>query len=345
MKADVRIILLSVIASLVVSACGQQEPYFRMRGVVLSVEDLETADWPRIAHENGINTLGTHITPQQVLQFWESEKGRQFQADCQRYGIRVEHELHAMSALLPRECFAQDSTMFRMDEHGRRTPDYNCCVSSARALDTIASRALYYARHLTATNHRYYFWLDDGAPICQCPECAQYTASEQALVIENRMLEAIRTYDPEATLAHLAYYSSLQAPRKVKPHEGIFLEFAPFQRRLDRPITDSLSEVRAIGCNAKNLHYLKENLEVFPAETAVVLDYWLDVSMASGWKKPAVELPWNGDVFRSDIDTYARMGLRNITTFAVYMDSTYFSTYPSPTYLREYGDALKHFKQ
>ena len=38
------------------------------------------------------------------------------------------------------------------------------------------------------------------------------------------------------------------------------------------------------------------------------------------------------------------MGLRHITTFAVYMDSTYFSTYPSPTYLREYGETLKKFK-
>ena len=344
MKSISRTIILTLFAAVFSTACKRPATYFGMRGAVLSVEDLETADWPRIAHENGINTLGTHITPDQVLRFWESEKGRRFQEDCRRYGIEVEHELHAMSALLPRTLFAEDSTMFRMDEHGRRTPDYNCCVSSPRALDTIASRALYYAHHLTATNHRYYFWLDDGAPICQCPECAQYSASEQALIIENRMLESIRTYDPQATLAHLAYYSSLQAPRKVKPHEGIFLEFAPFQRRLDRPITDSVSEVNAIGYNARNLDYLKQNLEVFPAETAVVLDYWLDVSMASGWKKPAVELPWNGDVFRSDIATYASMGLRHITTFAVYMDSTYFSTYPSPTYLREYGETLKKFK-
>ena len=314
-----------------------------MRGVVLSVEDLETADWPRIAHENGINTLGTHITPDQVLRFWESEKGRKFQEDCTKYNIKVEHELHAMSCLLPREYFAEDSTMFRMDENGRRTADFNCCVSSARALDTIASRALFYARHLTATNHRYYFWLDDGAPICQCPECAELSASEQALIIENRMIEAIRSYDPEAMLAHLAYYSSLQAPRKVKPQEGIFLEFAPFQRRLDKPLTDSIAEVAGIGCNAKNLEFLRENLKVFPAETAVVLDYWLDVSMASGWKKPAVELPWDGDVYRSDIATYADLGIQNITTFAVYMDSVYFAKYPEPACLKEYGEALATF--
>ena len=316
---------------------------FGMRGAVLAVEDLETADWPRIAHENGINTLGTHITPDQVLRFWQSERGERFRQECRRYGILVEHELHAMSALLPRGLYEQDSTMFRMDENGRRTADFNCCASSQRALDTIAARALWYARQLAPTNHRYYFWLDDGAPVCHCPGCDSLTASEQALIIENRMLEAIRTSDPEAMLAHLAYYSSLEAPRRVKPREGIFLEFAPFQRRLDLPLTDSLAEVNGIGCNARNLDYLRQNLEVFPAETAVVLDYWLDVSMASGWKKPAVELPWRGDVYRQDLQTYAELGIRNITTFAVYMDSAYFAKYPDTRCLKEYGDALRRF--
>ena len=345
MKKHIRtIIVFSLFTAVFLSACSHREDFFRMRGAVLSVEDLETADWPRIAHENGINTLGTHITPDQVLRFWESEKGKKFEEDCRRYGILVEHELHAMSALLPRERLTEDSTMFRMDENGRRTADFNCCASSSRALDTIASRALFYARHLTPTNHRYYFWLDDGAPVCHCPQCRELSASEQALIIENRMLEAIRTFDPQAMLAHLAYYSSLQAPRKVKPSEGIFLEFAPFQRRLDRPLTDSIAEVAGIGCNARNLTYLKENLEVFPAETAVVLDYWLDVSMASGWKKPAVELPWHGDVFRADLATYAELGIHNITTFAVYMDSVYFAKYPDTACLKEYGDALRTYK-
>ena len=149
--------------------------------------------------------------------------------------------------------------------------------------------------------------------------------------------------DPKAMLAHLAYMPTLQAPRKVKPHKGIFLEFAPVHRRWDKPITDSIAYVREMGNNAKNLAYLKENLEVFPAKTTVVLEYWLDVSLASRYKKPAIELPWHGDVFRSDIETYASMGIRNITTFAVYMDSTYFSAYPDAYYLKEYGDALASF--
>ena len=336
-------VLLLTVAVLLLTACSSDRNCFVMRGAVLATEDLKTADWPRLASEIGINTLGTHVTPDEVLAFWESDCGKKFRDDCRRRGIEVEHELHAMKTLLPRDFFGMDSTMFRMDERGRRIADYNCCASSQRALDTIAARALWYARHLTATNHRYYYWLDDGAPMCQCSSCSQYTVSEQALLIENSIIKALRTFDPKAMLAHLAYQSSMKAPEKVKPEEGIFLEFAPFIRRIDRPLTDTVCNKDG-WCNADNLKYLEDNLKVFPVETAVALDYWLDVSMASGWKKPAKRLPWHSDVFRADINVYARMGIRNVTSFAVYMDSAYFKAYPSTNELKEYGDVLKNFR-
>ncbi len=330
-------------AACLLSGCATDDSYFQMRGIVLATEDLETVDWPKIAHENGINTLGTHITPEQVLAFWETDKGKKFRDDCRKYGIKVEHELHAMKSLLPRELYTTDSTMYRMDEHGRRVADFNCCASSQRALDTIAAKALYYARKLPSTNHRYYYWLDDGAPVCQCPSCSQYTASEQALIIENHIIKALRTYDSKAMLAHLAYVSSLKAPEKVKPAEGIFLEFAPFIRRTDRDLSDT-TVVENGQCNADNLKYLKDNLKVFPVETAVVLDYWLDVSMASSWKKPAVKLPWHPEVFKSDIDMYGKLGIRNVTSFAVYMDSAYFKNYPGTDDIREYGEVLNTYR-
>ena len=140
-----------------------------MRGVVLTVQDLETVDWPKLAHENGINTIGTHIFPEQVVDFIKSEKGKQFLADCNKYGIEVEHQLHAIGQLLPRELFVEDSTMFRMNEHGRRVNDYNLCVHSQKALDKVVENALRYAKLLPTTNHRYYYWIDDGMPMCKCP--------------------------------------------------------------------------------------------------------------------------------------------------------------------------------
>lgn len=325
-------------------AAPQHQP---MRGVVLDVVDLGTVDWPELAHENGINTIGTHVNPGQVLEFIQSEKGQAFLADCRKYGITVEHQLHAMSELLPRELFAEDSTMFRMNNDGRRTDDFNCCVHSEKALDMIAAKAAEFARLLPADNHRYYFWLDDGKETCKCPECRQYTASEQALILENRMIEDIRKVDPYARLAHLAYANTLSAPVKVKPADGIFLEFAPFYRTWSKPLSDTSAisvNINFDMTHGDNLRYLEDNLKVFSAEDAVVLEYWLDVSLYSGWKKPAVELPWNREVFESDIDTYSSYGLKNFTSFAVYMDSSYFRRFPQTGHLKEYSHKIRSVK-
>ena len=134
--------------------------------------------------------------------------------------------------------------------------------------------------------------------------------------------------------------NTLDAPVKVKPDKDIFLEFAPFYRNIEHP----LSELDALPpegsgqmTHGQNLKYLEDNLKVFPAETTVILDYWLDVSMCSGWKKPAVQLPWHPEVVRDDLATYKKYGIRNATSFAVYMDDAYFESYPSLAPLKEYG--------
>ena len=323
------------------NARAERKSWFGMRGAVLSVEDLQTAPWPGIAARNGINTIGTHITPSQVLSFIQSDRGQAFLRECSDLGIDVEHQLHAMGDLLPRDLFEEDSTMFRMNREGRRVADHNCCPHSGKALGIIASNAARFAASLPATNHRYYYWLDDNSEPCFCPLCQDYSASDQALIIENRMLEAIRKVDPEATLAHLAYQETMEPPVKVKPSEGIFLEFAPIEREWDRPLTDLEAPGRKGRMSHRRvLELLDANLKVFPAETAVVLEYWLDVSLASGWRKPAVELPWRPDVFVADLGVYKDRGLRNVTSFAVYMDSTYFSVYPGEESLADYGTIL-----
>jgi hypothetical protein len=318
----------------------KEEKAVPMVGIVLDVNDLGTVDWPRLAHENGINTIGTHIFPRQVMEFIQSDMGKVFLAECEKYGIAVEHQLHSMSELLPRELFKECPEMFRMNSNGERTDDSNCCVHSEEALDIIASKAVEFASVLKPTNHRYYFWLDDGKETCKCPKCREYSASEQALIIENRIIEALREVDPKAKLAHLAYANTLSAPKKVVPNEGIFLEFAPFYRRWDRPLADTsaTSNNVLIGMtHGANLRYLEENLTVFSVEDAVVLEYWLDVSLHSSWRKPAVKLPWNKEVYESDIETYRQYGLKNFTSFGVYMDSEYFSNYPEIDFLKEYS--------
>lgn len=343
------IVVCILLSSIFFSACcgnaGRKEfsSRFDMKGIVLTVNDLENVDWAALAHESGINTIGTHIRPQQVADFMATEKGQKFFNDCLEYGIHVEHQLHAVSELLPRDLFEKDSTMFRMDRKGRRRNDVNLCVHSQAALDTVAARALYYAKLLPATNHRYYFWIDDNRPMCHCPECSKYSDSEQALIVENRIIKELRTWDPDAQLAHLAYVTTLPAPRQIKPEEGIFLEFAPIYRSYEKPLKDEQLGDKAIEKNPgslTNLQYLKENLEVFPAETAVVLEYWLDVSLFSNWKKPAVKLPWNRNVYLADLETYAEYGIRNVTSFAAYIDDKYIAEYGDLSFLPEYGEGL-----
>ena len=308
-----------------------------MRGIILGGRDLETVDWAKLAHENGLNTIGAGAG------FVKTEKGKKFLADCKQYGIQVEYQTHAMNWLLPRKLFEQDPSMFRMNKEGERVNDHNLCVHSEKALDLIAKNARSFAESTQPDNHRYYFWLDDGAPVCECPDCSKYSESEQALIVENRMIQELRKFDPQAQLAHLAYHTTTSAPRKVKPEEGIFLEFAPFHRVWDKPLADETAE--SYISHKDYMRHLKDNLEVFPAETTVVLEYWLDVSLFSSWKYPAVKLPWNKAVCESDLETYTSLGIKNFTSFAVMIDDEYLMNYDNDLqFLKEYGELLNNLK-
>jgi len=317
-----------------------RKPFFKTRGVILTTPDLATLDWPRRAAKAGLTTIATHVTPHEVSGFIQSDKGRAFLAECDKAGIAVEHELHAMSDLLPRELFAKDSSMFRMNERGERSPDCNCCIHSRGAVDIICENAVRYAGVLKPTTSRYFYWVDDGGPMCRCPKCRVYSDSEQALILEHEMLRALRKIDGRATLAHLAYARTLEPPVQVKPMPGIFLEFAPIGRTWDEPITRREAKD---GQHGKYLDALDANLAIFGREGAQVLEYWLDVSLFSSWKRDAKKkLPWRGDVFRHDIAAYASRGIRHVTSFAVYIDADYVRRYGEPP-LEEYGRGLRDF--
>lgn len=310
---------------------------FQTRGVVLTSEDFSLADWPERARRAGLTTIGIHHqnSPKAVVEWAASDAGARVLEACGRLGLEVEYELHAMKELLPRDLFAKEPTLFRLDADGRRNPDSNGCPHSARALEIIAENAVAIAAKLRPTTGRYFYWGDDGLPWCACPECRGLGPSEQALLVENRILRALKAVDPRATLAHLAYHDTLPPPRKVAPEPGIFLEYAPIHRSYDEPYDRQVDPSRRDG-----LPMLDANLEVFPAATARVLEYWLDVSLFSHWKRPAVELPWRPDVLAADLATYAARGIRHVSSFAVYVDADYIRRYGDPAFLAEYGAIL-----
>lgn len=314
-------------------AMGCESPSaFQTRGVVITPADLTLKEWPALAAKAGLTTIGLHPFPSTAANFIESDDGKVFLEQCARLGLNIEYELHCMRSLLPRSLFAKEPDCFRMNEQGERTSDANLCVHSQRALDVAAANAVQIARKLKPTTGRYFFWGDDMKGWCRCPKCREYSDSDQALIVENRLIRALRTIDPNAQLAHLAYRGTLEAPRKVKPEPGIFLEFAPIQRRY----TESVVQPSNSDC----LRALKENLKVFPVETAQVLEYWLDVSKFSG-KQAIDQLPWRPAVMAADARGYARFGIRHITTFAVRINADYVSRYGVPSALQEYGDYLR----
>ena len=180
---------------------------------------------------------------------------------------------------------------------------------------------------LKPTTHRYFFWTDDvGGAFCNCDLCKKYSESEQALLYEIRLLNILRKIDPSATLAHLAYHNTLKAPVQIKPLDGIFLEYAP----ISRDYTKHMSE--------EYLQNLCENLKIFPANTAHVLEYWLDASMFSRMisvnRNNVAQVPWDIQNCERDVKLYTGVGIKSITTFATWMISS--------DYIRKYGEDNTH---
>ena len=324
-------------------------PFFKTRGIVLLLSDLLSLnDWPVRASRVGLTTIATHFitndrfehhTMDHLIHFIKSEAGQRFRDDCAKLGVNVEHETHAMSDLLPRSLFKKDPAMFRMNEQNERTPDYNFCAHSSAAIATISENAVTYAKVLKATTGRYFFWIDDARPMCHCPKCRLYSDSDQALMLENAVVKSLRRHvDAGATLAHLAYANTMQPPSDVKPEPGIFLEFAPINRSWEHPLRQREVK-RGSLTHGQLLDMLDANLEVFGKNSAQVLEYWLDVSMFSGWKRPPKKLPWNREVFLDDLHTYGGRGIHHITSFGAFIDAQYLQLHGEPP-IDDYGAGL-----
>jgi hypothetical protein len=321
------------------------------RGVILFPFDLTLSDWPTRAANAGINTIALHAARRlDVLSdFIRGEAGERFLASCRSLNIEVEYELHAMGELLSRELYYKDPTLFRLDESGLRNVDANCNPFSTTALDIIAEKAVEYAKLFRPTTGRYFYWPDDGAKWDFSASGRELNASDQALLVENHIVKALRKHvDPEATLSHISYHHTLAAPTAVKPETGMFLEFAPILRDYSKSLADRSAKTRRPHdthpdptTNGGYLDILEANLKLFGVESAQVLEYWLDVSMFSKWTRPAVKLPWDRQICEADVALYRKLGLQHVTSFATFIDADYVKLHGDPQEaLSAYGQIL-----
>ena len=318
------------------------EPFFLTRGVVLVPNDFKAFDWAGQAAQAGLNTIGVH---------GGFPASQEFLQACRQRSLGVEYELHALNGLLPRKLFATDPEMFRMDQKGKRQQGSNLCVHSEKAVQIVCDNAVRWTQTMKPGTGRHFFWIDDGQPMCRCEKCREFSDSDQALMLENRMLTALRRDEPNATLAHLAYAMTLPAPTKVKPLPGIFLEFAPYYRKYDRPLAErevvgmSPGRDQPVLTHGQLLDILDANLAVFGSNGAQMLEYWLD---RSRFLRERVEnanepMPWNQEVLESDLKTYAARGIRHITSFGVKLDADYAQRFGNPP-VESYGKALQRWR-
>lgn len=311
------------------------------RGVVIFPEEFNR-EWENRIYTAGLNVLGLHPDPKgrpvaEVMDAFLTEENRAALARLEERGVTVEWEMHALSWLLPRDLFGKHPDWFRMNRDGERTPDYNLCASNEEALEEISCRAAELARLFRPRSNRYYFWLDDVTDsACYCPDCQKLTHADQALKTYNAIIRGIRRTNPAATQCYLAYHDTNELPQQVKPEPGLFLEYAPMDRDFDKGIADESSEK-----NRRENRHLSELLSFFGTEGAQVLDYWLDNSLFSGWKKPPKPFRLYRETVEADVRYYRGLGIDSITTFACYLGEEYTALYSEPKEIEEYGRLLR----
>jgi len=297
-------------------------------GMIIHPEEL-SKEWIDKLADAGITVLGIH--PRGGI--WAAESLKQLVNDlktpkyrelidyaCGR-GLEVEYEIHSVGYLLPREYFGEHPEYFRMNAKGERTDSMNFCVSNRDAFDIVVKNAAKLARSLYGSSHNFYFWMDDGVDVhCHCPKCSKLSPSDQQMLVLNGMLREIKKHISDAKMAYLAYVDSIVPPAQVGAEEGIFLEYAPFEKYTAKG-DDAQMRIE------REKEMLAPLIKMFENEPKKVLEYWYDNSMYSDWKKPPARFELNESQMVADIREYRECGFDGITTFACFLGSDYNELY------------------
>jgi hypothetical protein len=97
--------------------------------------------------------------------------------------------------------------------------------------------------------------------------------------------------------------------------------------------------------NRRFLDLLDANLAVFGHRHAQALEYWLDDSMYSHWRRPAQQLLFSQATLEADVNIYGKRGIRNVTSFAVFIDAEYVARFGFPEAVQKYGKQLADWRR
>ena len=114
------------------------------------------------------------------------------------------------------------------------------------------------------------------------------------------------------------------------------MQYAPIRRSYTQAISNPECKL-----NQKHVEQLKKCIDIFGMEDAEVLEYWLDASMFSNWKRPSVKLPFLPEVLATDLAFYAKQGFKKVSTFGTWLDKEYVEQYSIPP-VKNYGKEIDH---
>lgn len=279
--------------------------------------------------ELGVDSVGIHPTGGEgataslvaLLSLLESEEYRARLDYASERGLTIEYELHAGGYLMPRELFSTHPEYFRMNDEGERVADFNLCVSNDAALEIVAERAAGLVGALYKSAPRYHLWLDDKKDAsCRCERCRRLTPSDKQLTVMNKIAKRLRECVPDAALAYLAYFECVAPPTGVRPEDGVFLEYAPFEKYTARG-----DGAEALIAAERNM--LNRLIDLFGHEGLEVLEYWYDNSLLSEWKKPPRKFTPDGQKIKEEIAEYEALTPSYISSFACFLGEDYEELY------------------
>ncbi|MBE7557629.1 DUF4838 domain-containing protein [bacterium] len=218
-----------------------------------------------------------------------------------RRGIGIEHGGHILPTLLPRERIRDIPEAFRLNQHGERAPDGNCCPHSAVALKVILAGIdkLLDAHPETPLLH---FWGADirGGGWCYCKHCQRLTPQDQLLLLCNYIAEHVERRVNAPEIAYLAYYDTIIPNLSISPHPKVAVEFAPRDRsyRFGLAGPDAYNAPLAAG--------LTEYLRIFSGRVHV-FEYHMDSVLFGGLYAPLLQTLYE------DLNFYHSIGVRSIS--------------------------------
>lgn len=302
-----------------------------MRKTLLIHPEELTKKWIDRMAEHRVDTIGLHPTGgplayqsmERLVQQFDDPTFCGLLDYAASKGLTVEYECHASEYLLERDLFKTHPEWFRLDEEGNRNPEQDFCFSNEDAMEYVMDRAVTLYKKLYHSLPNCYFWLGDHVKNknCNCPTCAQYSNSDQQLRFLNRLVKALRTVDPAACVAYLAYHNYITPPTQIKPEDGVFLEYAPIDRNFAEPVSAMPQE---------EIDNITKLMEFFGKKHSRVLEYWYDNSYFSKWKKPPKQFIPNAELIQNDIKFYEGLGFEEITSFACFLGDDYEELYGEP---------------